>query len=181
MAGQEDFCPGGHCSNPFGFEMTVHTITYYEAITQYSWLVKILLNAYQVYASGTMFMTNESKSKLRLLLAINTRELKTAFFLALSGQPDMQIVATATNTAELLSYSRTLLPDVTVLEWDLPGRPVVDVFPMLAQKEVFVISKPSSHRQIQEFSPTTKIFTDPEKLIKALDALRASDKRVYRK
>jgi len=92
----------------------------------------------------------------------------------------MQIVAAATNTAELLSYSRTLLPDVIILEWELPGCPMVDVFPMLAQKDsptkIFVISKPSSHRQIQDFASTANIFIDPENLINALVALSSLSK-----
>ena len=124
-------------------------------------------------------MTAQRKPKLGLLLAIYTRELKTAFFLALSGEPEVQIVATATNTAELLTYSRTLQPDVTVLEWELPGGPMVDVFPTLAQTDssakIFIISKPSSHQQIQDIAATTDTFVDPADLINALEAFKPSD------
>ena len=120
--------------------------------------------------------TSESKSNLRLLLAIYTRELKTAFFLALSGEPDVQIVATATNTAELLTYSRTFQPDVIVLEWELPGGPMVEVFPTLTQTDpsakIFIISKPSSHQQIQDIASTSDIFVDPADLINALEAFK---------
>jgi DNA-binding NarL/FixJ family response regulator len=121
-------------------------------------------------------LTAEGKPKLRLLLAIYTRELKTAFFLALSDEPAVQIVATATNTAELLSYSRTFQPDVIVLEWELPGRPPVEVFPTLTQTgpsaKIFIISKPSSHQQIQDIASTTDILVDPADLINALEAFK---------
>ena len=124
-------------------------------------------------------MTAESTPKLRLLLAIYTRELKTAFFLALSGETEVQIVATATNTAELLSYSRTFQPDVIVLEWELPGGPMTDVFPTLTRTDpsarIFVISKPSSHRQIQDIASTTDMFDNPEDLINALESFKSPD------
>ena len=120
-------------------------------------------------------MTADVSTVLRLLLAVYTRELKTAFFLALSGQPALQIVATATNTAELLSYSRAFQPDVIILEWELPGRPVVDVLPTLAQADhpadIFVISNPSSHPQIQDSALSIRVVDDPDGLLDALAAL----------
>ena len=65
-----------------------------------------------------MTLTPEKRTQLRLLVAIHTRELKAAFFLALSDLPSVQIMATAANTAELLSYSRTFQPDAIILEYN---------------------------------------------------------------
>jgi DNA-binding NarL/FixJ family response regulator len=125
-----------------------------------------------------MTLAAEKKHKLRLLLAICTRELKTAFFLVLSDQPSVQIVATATNTAELLSYSRAFQPDAIALEWELPGRPVADVLPMLAQTdmptELLIVSRPSSRQQIRDVAPTASVFDEPEELINTLEALQAA-------
>jgi DNA-binding NarL/FixJ family response regulator len=113
-----------------------------------------------------------------LLLAIYTRELKTAFFLALSEQPSVHVVASATNTAELLSYHRTFLPDAIALEWEMPGRPVKDLLPTLAQSDtpakILIISRPSSCEQIRELAPNARVFDDPEELIDTLDALQAA-------
>ncbi len=111
--------------------------------------------------------------KIGLLLAIFTRELKTAFFLALSDESNIQIRATASNTAELLTFNRSLQPDVIVLEWDLPGRPMTEVYPVLTQADfppaIFIIGKPSSEDCIRDLAPAGDLFTDPEKLINALN------------
>ena len=122
-----------------------------------------------------MALTTQTGRGLRLLLAIYTRELKTAFFLALSDQRTVQIVATATNTAELLSYTRAFQPDAIALEWEMPGRPMVDVLPTLTQAcspaEILIISRPSSRQQIRDVAPSVSVFDDPEELINTLEAL----------
>jgi DNA-binding NarL/FixJ family response regulator len=114
----------------------------------------------------------ENMSQIRLLLAIFTRELKTAFFLALSDESNIHIRATASNTAELLTFNRSLQPDVIVLEWELPGRPMKEIYPVLAQADfppaIFIIGKPSSERHILDLAPECDLFTDPEKLIEAI-------------
>jgi CheY-like chemotaxis protein len=125
---------------------------------------------------GTMALTPETDTRLRLLLAIHTRELKTAFFLALSHQPSVHVVASATNTAELLTYGRTFQPDAIALEWEMPGRPVADVLPALTQvcpsAELLIISRPSSRGQIRDVAPDVRVFDDPEELLTTLEALK---------
>jgi DNA-binding NarL/FixJ family response regulator len=112
--------------------------------------------------------------KIGLLLAIFTREMKTAFFLALSDESDIQIKATASNTAELLTFNRSLQPNVIVLEWDLPGRPMTEVYPVLTQSDhppaIFIIGKPSSEHHIRDVAPDCDLFSDPEDLIHELRA-----------
>jgi DNA-binding NarL/FixJ family response regulator len=99
--------------------------------------------------------------------------------LALSDRPSVQVVASATNTAELLSYSRTFQPDAIALEWELPGRPLADVLPTLTQAdspaEILIISKPSSRQQIRDVAPNVSVFDDPEELINTLEALQARE------
>jgi hypothetical protein len=122
-----------------------------------------------------MALTPETETRLRLLLAIYTRELKTAFFLALSHQPSVHVVALATNVAELLTYGRTFQPDAIALEWEIQGRPMADVLPVLIQScasaEVLIICKPSSREQIRDVAPSAQVFDDPEALINKLEAL----------
>jgi DNA-binding NarL/FixJ family response regulator len=116
----------------------------------------------------------EDKLTIRLLLAVNTRELKTAFFLTLSDESNIQIVATAVNTAELLTYNRSLKPHGIVLEWDLAGRQMSEVYPVLIQDDpppsIFIVGKPSSEPQIRGLVPDCDLYTDPENLVKALKA-----------
>ena len=123
-----------------------------------------------------MALTAETGSRLRLLLAIYTRELKTALFLALSEQSALQIVALVTNTAELLSYSRTFQPDAIALEWEMPGRSMADVLPTLTQAcssaEILIINRPSSRQQIRDIAPSANVFDDPEELLTTLETLK---------
>ena len=115
----------------------------------------------------------ENKQTVRLLLAIYTRELKTAFFLALSDESKIQIVATAANSAELLTYNRSLRPDSIVLEWDLPGKSMTDVYPVLTQDDsppsIFIIGKPSSEHHVRDLALDCDLYTDPEELVNALN------------
>lgn len=117
----------------------------------------------------------EKETRLCILLAVYTRELKTAFFVALSSQPSVHLVASATNTGELLSYSRTFRPDVIALEWEMPGRPMADILSALTRvcpsAEVLIISRPSSRQQIRDLAPHVSVFEDPEELITTLAAL----------
>lgn len=62
-----------------------------------------------------------------VVVAVHGRELKTALFLALNSVPNIEIVATATSTAELTSYFQAFQPAAVVVESDLPGRPLSDV------------------------------------------------------
>jgi chemotaxis response regulator CheB len=125
-----------------------------------------------------MTLAAEKKPKLRLLFAMYTRELKTAFYLALSDRPSVQVVASATSTAELLSYNRAFQPDAIALEWELPGRPLADLLPTLTQAcpsaEILIISRPSSRQQIQDAAPCVSVFDEPEELIHRLEALQAT-------
>lgn len=62
-----------------------------------------------------------------VVVAVHSREVKTALFLALNAIPSIEIVATATSTAEVDSYCRAFRPDLVIVESDLPGRPVSEL------------------------------------------------------
>ncbi|MGI9586086.1 MAG: hypothetical protein ACR2N7_10900, partial [Acidimicrobiia bacterium] len=66
------------------------------------------------------------ESDMRLVVAVHSRDVKTALFLALNGVEFVDIVATATNAAELASYCRSFRPDVAIVETSLPGSPLRD-------------------------------------------------------
>jgi DNA-binding NarL/FixJ family response regulator len=68
-----------------------------------------------------------------VVVAVHGREVKTALFLALNSIPNIEIVATATSTAELISYCHAFHPGAVIVESDLPGRPLPDVLRELNQ------------------------------------------------
>ena len=70
---------------------------------------------------------------MNVVVAVHGREVKTALFLALNSIPSIEIVATATSTAELTSYCQTFQPDAVIVERGVPGRPLTDVLRELDQ------------------------------------------------
>ena len=68
-----------------------------------------------------------------VVVAVHGREVKTALFLVLNSIRSIEIVATATSTAELISYCQAFHPGAVIVESDLPGRPLPDVLRELNQ------------------------------------------------
>jgi DNA-binding NarL/FixJ family response regulator len=104
----------------------------------------------------------ESKPKCQVVVAVSKRELKTAIFLTLSSEPEIRVVATAANTAELLTYARSFQPEVIILELELKGDPMADVLKKLSEvspdSKVLTISKPSSCDQILDIPAADNII-----------------------
>lgn len=60
---------------------------------------------------------------MRILLAVEQRDVRLALQLCLDEEPGTVIVGTAGEAASLRALLRTTHPDVVVLDWDLPGHP----------------------------------------------------------
>ena len=64
---------------------------------------------------------------MNVVLAMRHAQARLVLELALSVEPGVTIVGEASETEGLLALARTARPDLLVLEWGLPGRPVPDV------------------------------------------------------
>jgi len=108
---------------------------------------------------------------MRLVVAVHSREVKTALFLALSGIEALEIVATATSTAELVSYCRAFRPDVAVVESDLPGRPMDETLKNLddanCSKQIFLIESPDSPDVAIDLT-SAELFRDVDQMVAAI-------------
>ncbi len=108
---------------------------------------------------------------LRLVVAVHSREVKTALFLALNGLMSITIVATATSTAELVSYSRAFRPDVAIVESGLPGRPLDEtlqqVDELMTAGRIFVIDGGPAEVQATK----AEVFTDIDDLVAVLSVV----------
>jgi hypothetical protein len=97
--------------------------------------------------------------------------MKTALFLALNGIEAVTIVATATSTAELVSYGRAFRPDTVVVESGLPGRPLSETLPRLGDSmksgRILVIDGHGVIDIVDE-QPNAEVFEDIEHLVAAL-------------
>lgn len=61
---------------------------------------------------------------MNVVLAVRHARARLAMELALSEEPGVTVVGTASETEGMLALARTARPDLVVLEWGLPGRPV---------------------------------------------------------
>ena len=105
---------------------------------------------------------------MRLVVAVHGREVKTALFLALAGVDAVTIVATATSTAELVTYCRAFRPDIAVVESGLPGRPLDETLRQLNELipggRIFVINGASE----LVAATNAEVFTEINDLVAAL-------------
>jgi DNA-binding NarL/FixJ family response regulator len=64
---------------------------------------------------------------MRIILAAKETDLRLAMQLLLSEEPGAQVIGSASNTGGLLALIKSDLPDLILLDWDLPGQPIHDV------------------------------------------------------
>lgn len=58
---------------------------------------------------------------MRVVLAVQHRDLGLALQLYLDAEPGASVVGTATEAASLRALLRTAYPDLIILDWNLPG------------------------------------------------------------
>jgi len=58
---------------------------------------------------------------MRVVLAVQHRDIRLALQLYLDGEPSLSIVGTAVEAASLRALLHTTHPDLVILDWDLPG------------------------------------------------------------
>jgi DNA-binding NarL/FixJ family response regulator len=59
---------------------------------------------------------------MNILVATKQADLRLAIELYLTEEPGLEIVGTARESASLRALLRTSLPDLVLLDWDLPGQ-----------------------------------------------------------
>lgn len=62
-----------------------------------------------------------------VVLAVRNARTRLSLELALSTEPGVTVVGAASETEGMLALARTAQPDLVLLEWELPGRPILDV------------------------------------------------------
>lgn len=64
---------------------------------------------------------------MRIVLATGDTDLRLSLELLLSEEPGIKIVGGASDTEGFLALIKSTCPDLAMLDWDLPGRPVEEV------------------------------------------------------
>jgi DNA-binding NarL/FixJ family response regulator len=68
---------------------------------------------------------------MRVLIADDQPEVRSALRLLLEQEPGVIVVGEAANAALLLAQLHRTTPDVVLLDWELPGLAVWELFPAL--------------------------------------------------
>ena len=64
---------------------------------------------------------------MRILLAIEDGDLRLSIELLLSQEPSVTVVGFASEAEGLLALLDSARPDLVILDWDLPGRPIIEL------------------------------------------------------
>jgi DNA-binding NarL/FixJ family response regulator len=65
------------------------------------------------------------------LLAIHSRDLRLAVDLLLREEPEVNVVGFVSETEGLMALIQTVCPNLILLDWGLPGRPLIDLLPKI--------------------------------------------------
>jgi DNA-binding NarL/FixJ family response regulator len=114
---------------------------------------------------------------MRVLIADRRTEVRAALALLLGQEPGVEIGGQARDSAELLSLMETVRPDVVLLEWGLPGRPVARLVAMLHAlawaPRVLVLALREERRGAALAAGADAFASKDESPERLLDALRA--------
>lgn len=122
---------------------------------------------------------------MRVLLADHHSEVRWALRTAIKEEPGLVVVGEALESETLLSKVQALRPDLVLLEWELPGRPVTELLASLHALnngcQVIVLSRqPECETAALETGADAFISkaAGPEALLTALRGLVSDEKKV---
>jgi DNA-binding NarL/FixJ family response regulator len=115
---------------------------------------------------------------MRLLVAVHSRNVRKALFLALSGIEQVAIVGTATTTAELASLNRALAPGLVVVEVGLSGEPLEDLLRSIEKLRLdcrVLIIDPCAQQEDKIAAGGLELFSNIDHLVAAVSPAGAVD------
>jgi DNA-binding NarL/FixJ family response regulator len=115
---------------------------------------------------------------MRVLLADNRVEVRSALRFLLEQEPGISVVGEAAEAGALFAQAEAIQPDLVLLDWDLPGARAADLLPMLLTccpyaKVIVLSGRPEARQE----ALTAEIFAfvskgdPPEWLLRTLQAV----------
>ena len=117
---------------------------------------------------------------MHVLLATEQADLRISLELLLDQEPGVNIIGSASETEGLLALIRSAQPDIVILEWDLPGRPMNDLLAAahrLRHQAKFIVLGKQTQQKEQVLQAGADAFVEkggpPERLLAAFRELRS--------
>jgi DNA-binding NarL/FixJ family response regulator len=116
---------------------------------------------------------------MRILLADNQADVRSALRLLLEQEPGLDVVGEAIGVEELLIQAEAAQPDLVLLDWELPGSRAADLLPALRSccpcaRAIALSGRPEARREALEAG--IDVFVSkadpPERLLAAVYAAR---------
>ena len=119
---------------------------------------------------------------MRIVIADDQADVRSALRLLLEQEPEITVVAEAGDAALLMAQVHRSRPDLLLLDWELPGLPATELLPILRDmcEDLMVIAL-SGHpeaRQVALAAGANAFISKgdpPERVLDALCAFRAMD------
>ena len=126
----------------------------------------------------TQNLTNSIIHQVRVVLADDKSQVRDALQILLDQELNMLVVGEASDADSLLLQTRTSLPDLVLLDWQLPGLSPKDALSSLRvtcpKLQIIALSDwPGGHRQALTAGANAFVskVDSPERLLNALHAM----------
>jgi CheY-like chemotaxis protein len=112
--------------------------------------------------------------KMRILIVDDELQVRSALRLLLEQEPGLTVVGEAASVADLLDQARTVLPDLVLLDWQLPGLDAAEQVPYLRALRpglliAALVGLPTPGGEASLFADTVVSRLDPpERILAAL-------------
>ena len=120
---------------------------------------------------------------MRVLLADNRPHVRSALQILLKYEPEVYVVGEANDASSLLAQIQVIDPDVTLLDWELPGLSAIGSLPALRANfpHLLVIAlsgRPEARQEALDAGADAFIskIEPPEQLLAALHTLNSKKK-----
>ena len=117
---------------------------------------------------------------MRILLAVGDTDLRLSLELLLSEEPGIRIAGSVIDARSLLALVNSIVPDLLLLDLDLPGCPIQTVLGEIQtlprQPKIIVLGRQSSSKESAFRAGVDLYLTKgdpPERLLGAIRALNA--------
>ena len=118
---------------------------------------------------------------MRVLLADNQEEVRSALRLLLEQEPGMSVVGEAAGAKTLLAQAEIAQPDLVLLDWELPGSHASDVLLVLRSRcrgtiVIALSGRPEAHQETLDAGVDAFVSKGepPERLLAVVYAFRGA-------